>query len=197
MPSRAVLAALAAACLFLAGSVGYVAGVRTGDGGAPSAADTGFLLDMIAHHEQAVELSNIALSRPIPDGVRSFALEVLSDQRYEIGIMESTLRGWGEPIADDDGVVMGWMDHEVPDAEMPGLATPEQVDALSEAATPEEVASQWLQLMTVHHEGGVHMADAGASRVADPFVRDLAKRIARNQRIEINEYAAVRTRLGL
>ena len=197
MPSRSVLASLAAACLFLAASVGYLVGVRTSAPGAPSEADAGFLVDMIAHHEQAVELSKIALSRPMPDGVRSFALEVLSDQRYEIGVMEATLRSWDEPVADDDGVVMGWMDHEVPDDEMPGLASPDDIDALSDATTPEEVASRWLQLMTVHHEGGVHMADAGAARVRDPFVRGLAERIARNQRIEINEYAAVRTRLDL
>ena len=197
MPPRAVLAALATACVFLAASVGYLVGVRSTPTGAPSEADAGFLVDMIAHHEQAVELSKIALSRPMPEGVRSFALEVLSDQRYEIGIMESTLRGWGEPIADDDGVVMGWMDHEVPDAEMPGLATPEEVDELADATTPEDVATRWLELMTVHHEGGIHMADAGAERAQDRFVRELAQRISRNQRIEINEYAAVRTRLGL
>ena len=196
MPPRSVLVAFAVACLFLAGSVGYVVGVRTQEP-SPSDADVGFLIDMVAHHEQAVELSKIALSRPMPDGVRSFALEVLSDQRYEIGLMEATLRGWDEPVSDDDGVVMGWMDHEVPDAEMPGLASPEEIDELADASTPEEVATRWLELMTVHHEGGVHMADAGAARVEDPFVRGLARRIARNQRIEIQEYAAVRGRLGL
>ena len=196
MPPRAVLVALAVACLFLAGSVGYAVGVRSSRPD-PSAADTGFLVDMVAHHEQAVELSKIALSRPMPPGVESFALEVLSDQRYEIGLMESTLRHWGEPLADDDGVVMAWMDMPVPDDEMPGLATPEEIDALSAATDPDDVARQWLALMTVHHEGGVHMAEAGAERVRDPTVRELARRIARNQRIEINEYAAVRKRLGL
>ena len=196
MPPRAVLAALAAACLFLAGSVGFLVGVRTAEE-RPSDTDVGFLVDMIAHHEQAVEISKIALSRPMPEGVESFALEVLSDQRYEIGLMEATLHSWGKPPTDDDGVVMAWMDHALPDDEMPGLATPEEIDQLSDASTPEEVASRWLQLMTVHHEGGVHMADAGAARVHDAFVRALATRIARNQRIEINEYAAVRARLDL
>ena len=197
MPPRSVLVALAVACLFLAGSVGYGLGLRTGSDGAPSRADAGFLVDMVTHHEQAVELSKIALSRPMPDGVRSFALEVLSDQRYEIGLMEATLRRWGEPVADDDGVVMAWMDHALPDDEMPGLASPEEVAGLADATTPDDVASRWLTLMTAHHEGGVHMADAGAARVRDPDVRALARRIARNQRIEINEYAAVRKRLGL
>ena len=196
MPPRPVLVAFAAACLLLAGSVGYVAGSRSASPD-PSAADTGFLVDMIVHHEQAVELSKIALSRPMPPGVQSFALEVLSDQRYEIGLMETTLRTWNEPLSDDDGVVMAWMDHAVPDDEMPGLATPEEIDALSDATEPNDVADRWLTLMTTHHEGGVHMAEAGVERARDPFVRDLAERIARNQRIEINEYAAVRERLGL
>ena len=182
--------------LFLAGSIGYVVGVRTTDE-QPSAADVGFLTDMITHHEQAVELSKIALSRPMPAGVQSFALEVLSDQRYEIGIMEATLERWGEPVADDDGVVMGWMDHELPDDEMPGLASPEEIDELADATEPNDVATRWLALMTVHHEGGIHMAEAGLARVADPSVHALAERIARNQRIEINEYAAVKARLGL
>ena len=196
MPPRAVAVALAAAFLFLAGSVGYVAGMRSSED-RPSGADVGFLVDMIAHHEQAVEMSKIALSRPMPEGVTSFALEVLSDQRYEIGLMEATLTRWGEPVTDDDGIVMAWMDHAMPDDEMPGLASPEDMDRLSDATAPEAIASLWLELMTVHHEGGVHMADAGAARVSDPAVRALAKRIARNQRIEINEYAAVRTRLDL
>ena len=196
MPSRAVLATFAVAALFLAGSIGFFAGTRSASP-RPSAADTGFLVDMIAHHEQAVELSKLALSRPMPAGVESFALEVLSDQRYEIGLMEATLRGWDEAPTDDDGIVMAWMDHAMPDAEMPGLATPEEVEALAAATAPDDVARQWLELMTVHHEGGVHMAEAGAERVRDPFARDLAERIARNQRIEIAEYAAVRTRLGL
>jgi uncharacterized protein (DUF305 family) len=191
-----VLAALGAACLFLAASIGYVVGVR-GSSPDPSAADAGFLVDMIAHHEQAVELSKIALSRPMPPGVESFALEVLSDQRYEIGLMESILRTWDEPLTDDDGIVMAWMDMPVPDDEMPGLASPQQIDALADATDPDDVATRWLELMTVHHEGGIHMADAGVERVRDPFVRELARRIARNQRIEINEYAAVRARLGL
>ena len=49
MPPRTVLTALAVACLFLAGSVGYVIGVRTTAPSSPSEADTGFLIDMIAH----------------------------------------------------------------------------------------------------------------------------------------------------
>jgi hypothetical protein len=41
------------------------------------------------------------------------------------------------------------------------------------------------------------MAMAAIDRVRDADVRALATRMARNQRIEIHEYEAVRTRLGL
>jgi uncharacterized protein (DUF305 family) len=51
--------------------------------------------------------------------------------------------------------------------------------------------------MRAHHEGGVEMASVAADRAEDPFVRTLAARMARNQRIEITEYDRVRQRLGL
>ena len=196
MPSRQVLAAFVAALAFLAGSAGYAVGTRVG-GPDPSDADVGFLTDMVAHHEQAVELSSIALTRPeLPGPVRSFVLEVLSDQRYEIGLMEATLRSWGEPVDDEDDEAMAWMGEPVAEDEMPGLASEEDIDRLSDSVGA-EAASLWLAMMTTHHEGGVHMGEAGAREAADPFVRELAARMARNQSIEINEYASVRARLGL
>jgi uncharacterized protein (DUF305 family) len=196
VPPPQVRVAFVAALLFLAGSVGYVVGTRSNDASAPSTADVGFLTDMVAHHEQAVELSSIVLAGDLPPGVRSFALEVVSDQRYEIGLMESTLRTWGEPPVAADGKAMGWMGHATNVDGMPGMATEAQVSGLSDLRG-DEAASRWIDLMAAHHEGGIEMAEEGARVAKDPFVRDLARRIARNQRIEINEYAAVKQRLGL
>jgi uncharacterized protein (DUF305 family) len=195
VPPPPVRVALAAALVFLAGSIGYLVGTRSAEPKAPSRADVGFLQDMIAHHEQAVELSSTALSDDLPAGVRSFALEVISDQRYEIGLMESTLRTWGEPVESDDGTAMGWMDHTVEVDRMPGMATEEQISELGKLRG-DEAAALWIELMTAHHEGGIHMADNGVRLAKDPFVRGLATRIARNQRIEINEYAQLQERLS-
>ncbi len=41
------------------------------------------------------------------------------------------------------------------------------------------------------------MTDVAAQDASDPFVKSLPTRIARNQTIEINEYAAATKRLGL
>jgi uncharacterized protein (DUF305 family) len=192
-PSRVQVAALAVAAAFLCASVGYVIGQRPDR---PSAAEVGFLLDMVAHHEQAVELSRAALADDLPAGVESFAVEVVADQQYEIGIMEAVLQRWGHARQDEDGLTMGWMGDPVPDDRMPGLASAADIARLGRARG-DEAAALWLALMTTHHQGGIHMASAAVSRVDDPYVHALATRMARNQRIEIEEYAAVATRLGL
>lgn len=198
MPTRAQLAALAVALLFLAGSVGYVIGTRTAavDAAGGGDAEVGFLLDMIAHHEQAVEMSRTALAGAMPEGVESFALEVVADQQYEVGIMETMLRQWGHPRQRDDEPSMGWMGDPVPLERMPGLASPADMERLA-AARDGEAGALWLALMTNHHRGGVHMAEAAVDLVDDPHVKALAQRMARVQAIEINEYDAARRRLGL
>ena len=61
-PRRGQVVALSLALLFLAGSIGFVIGGRGGSDEDPSAAELGFLTDMIIHHEQAVSMSRTALS---------------------------------------------------------------------------------------------------------------------------------------
>ena len=123
-------------------------------------------------------------------------VEKLIFQQYEIGLMEGYLQRWGKPRVADRETVMGWMGHPTPPAQMPGLATDAQLEAY-EAAQGRDVDAGFLRLMTPHHEGGVHMAEAAVSRVADEAVRDLAARMARNQRTEIVEYRRTAERLGI
>lgn len=191
---RPVIVAFVAALVFLGGAVGYVLG-RGRPPGAGSA-DVGFLQDMILHHEQAVRIASTGVTEASEPVVRQFAREVIIFQQYEIGLMEGYLRRWGEPRVPDRTTVMGWMGHPVPAPEMPGLATDEELAAL-EQARGRDVDAGFLRLMTVHHEGGVHMAEAAAGRVGDDVVRELARVMARNQRIEITEYRRAADRLGI
>ena len=50
--------------------------------------------------------------------------------------------------------------------------------------------------MGEHHLGGVHMAEYAAEHGSDPQIRELAARMARNQRIEAKEYEAQLQRLA-
>jgi uncharacterized protein (DUF305 family) len=196
VPSRPQLVAFAVALLFLAGSVGYYAGTRSTDA-AGGDAEVGFLLDMIAHHEQAIEISRTALAGSMPEGVQSFAVEVVADQQYEVGKMETLLESWGHARQREDGAAtMDWMGDPVPLDRMPGLASEDDLDRLADARG-EEAGALWLALMSNHHRGGVHMAEAAVGRVDDRRVRALAERMARIQAVEINEYESARRRLGL
>jgi uncharacterized protein (DUF305 family) len=78
---------------------------------------------------------------------------------------------------------------------MPGMQPPQAMDAL-EAATGDDAGRLFLTMMRDHHLGGVHMAEYAAEHGSDDDIRDLATRMARNQRVEANEYRAQLTRLA-
>lgn len=191
---RGVVALLVAALVFLGGAVGYTLGRGRPPGA--SSADVRFLQDMILHHEQAVRIATTAVTTASDSAVRHFAREVVIFQQYEIGLMEGWLQRWDQPRVPDRETVMEWMGHEIPATAMPGLASDEALAAYEQAAG-REVDAGFLRLMTVHHRGGVHMAEAARSRVGDSAVRELAERMATNQRTEIAEYQQLAQRLGI
>jgi uncharacterized protein (DUF305 family) len=90
---------------------------------------------------------------------------------------------------------MAWMGMAaVPSAQMPGMATPEELESLR-TAPPEEVDQLFLELMTAHHEAGVEMAEHEAEHGSNAYLRDFAASIARNQGSEIAEYGRLLAQL--
>src|SRR3546814_7920138 len=91
---------------------------------------------------------------------------------------------------------MGWMNAPVPHDAMPGLATEEQIAHLQDT---EGLAADalFLELMAEHHRGAVHMAAYAAKNADSADVRALARQMARNQAIEINEFAQTAERFEL
>ena len=187
-----------AALVFLAGALGYA--IRAFAEPSPnelSGTDIGFLVDMIDHHDQAVEMSIIAVDGASDPQVRRLAQEVIISQRWELGIMESVLGRAGLTRGTDpERLAMGWMGMApMPVAEMPGLATEAQIEELR-AASPDEVNDLFLELMIAHHEAGVAMAEYEAANGSNAYVRQFASDIAANQRDEVDEYRRVQARLA-
>jgi len=151
------------------------------------ATDVGFLHDMRAHHEQAVEMAYtyLALEGTSP-GLRTVAGSILVGQNIEVGRMIQMLREMGRPEGAESDTAMGWMGMPVTQGEMPGMATEDELDALA-ASSGRAADELFVQLMVAHHEGGLHMAEAAADDAGLGKVRSLARSIVTGQQSEIAE----------
>lgn len=192
---RPAFIGLMVALAFLVGAVGYLIGVRTSET-STSSIDVGFLVDMSDHHDQAVRMALMELANGQDPTVRGFAQDVLLFQRSELGAMGVLLdeQGATRPDLDPERMAMVWMDMGTPVGSMPGMATEAQLIAL-DAARGTEADLLFLDLMTAHHRGGLHMAQYAAGHGADARVRTIASRMATYQEVEIREYEATRERL--
>lgn len=184
------------AMCFLVGAVGYLVGVRAGGSDvALSATDVGFLQDMTDHHDQAVELALLELANGSDPTARHFAQETIIFQRREIGVMETFLADGGEARGEVPRDVMAWMGVTTPLAQMPGMASEDQLNQLQDARGA-DADHLFLELMRTHHQGGIPMADWAARFGSNERVRALAAKIAEYQRIEVNEYTMLMQKLG-
>jgi uncharacterized protein (DUF305 family) len=146
-----------------------------------SDADVFFAQHMIPHHEQAIEMAEIALDPAIGanDAVRSLAEEIEGAQDAEIDLMTQWLTSWGEPVEMDMTD-----DHSM--ESMQGMMTVEQMDALA-ATTGTEFDSLWLAMMIEHHRGAITMAQDVLADGTNPDVATLAGEIITAQEAEIAE----------
>ena len=136
----------------------------------------------MVHHAQAVQMAEIVRDKTQSDAVRLLASDISLTQQAQIGIMQGELQAWGLSMTGTEPA-MGWMGHPT-SGPMPGMATPEEIDRLSEAA-PEEADVLFLRLMIPHHRAAIPMAEAILKRSDEPEVRQLAQSIQMSQRAEI------------
>lgn len=134
-----------------------------------SANDQMFAQMMIPHHEQAIEMSKLALATSKDSEVLQLAEQIKSAQGPEIEQMKS----WGASGSDHAGHRIGGM---LSDSEMEELTK----------ATGSEFDRLFLEGMIKHHEGAIEMAqmvlDSDNAEAAK-----LGKEIVRTQQVEINQ----------
>lgn len=144
-----------------------------------SAADLMFAQMMIPHHQQAVDLGELAATRAQSQEVIDLAEQIADEQAPEIELMKSWLEAAGASEHMDHN--MG-MDGMLSDAEMQTL----------ENSSGAEFDRLFLEGMIAHHEGAIAMAqDVVDSKNAE--VAGLAAAIIKSQTTQI-EY--MRSLLG-
>jgi uncharacterized protein (DUF305 family) len=152
-----------------------------------SQADVEFMQGMIMHHSQAVEMTALIVSHTENKELRLLGARISSSQSDEIRFMRRWLatRGESVPMAKPD---MPGMDmSREPMALMPGMLTPEQMEALRKAKGA-EFDRLFLTGMIQHHNGALIMVKdlfdtAGAGQDADLF--NFATDVDSGQRAEI------------
>ena len=146
---------------------------------------------MIMHHAQAVEMTALINDRTTNKKLRLLGTRISHSQAEEMKYMERWLQLRGEPIA----MPMPAMEH-TPDMDMskhhhqmlmPGMLTPEQMDALKKAKGA-DFDRLFLTGMIQHHKGALVMVDelfntAGAGQDSELF--NFATEVDTGQRAEI------------
>jgi uncharacterized protein (DUF305 family) len=192
LPWRRVIA-LVVATAFLGGAFGYW--LNRDDPPSRSSVDVGFYKDMTHHHEQAVVMALIEERNGQDPVALSFADEIIRSQTFEMGVMAEQLRSWGYDATPAERA-MAWMGMPTPIDDMPGMATPTQLQQLKDARGTDADAL-FLELMAEHHRGGVHMATYAYEHAGSSAVRTWAQRMAYNQAVEINEFRRMAQRQGI
>ncbi len=147
---------------------------------AQNAQDVTFVKDMIPHHEQAVVMSDLALSQAGSPAVKDLATRIKAAQAPEIATMKGWLTSWGEDAG--GGQDMGSMDM----GGMNGMASEEDLTAMRNSSGT-EFDKLYLKDMIAHHEGAVEMAKAEIAKGKFPEAKTLAQQITSSQEKEITE----------
>jgi uncharacterized protein (DUF305 family) len=160
-------------------------------------ADVKFMQGMIHHHSQAVEMTDLLRTRGRDKNLQELGKRISISQTDEIQFMRQWLQDRGKPVPMEHMNHMA-MTHEgsgsmsgmdmSPMPMMPGMLSPQQMDALAKA-TGRSFDRLFLTGMIQHHRGALVMVQdlfetAGAAQ--DNVLYDFATDIDNTQRAEID-----------
>ncbi len=159
--------------------------------------DVTFAQGMIPHHQQAVEMADMALdpARKAGPAVIDLATRIQGAQGPEIALMNSWLTAWNQPVMAGmkpgetmvPGASMDGMDMEGMEmGAMEGMMSAADMTALSKASGP-EFDKMWLTMMVKHHDGAITMSKTVQTDGQSADVKTLAGKIISAQMAEIDE----------
>ncbi|MEV8428360.1 DUF305 domain-containing protein [Streptomyces sp. HUAS 31] len=186
------IAGAAAAVLVAVGALTYAVAEDGGgsSSGTPAAdsADAGFARDMAVHHQQAVEMSYIVRDRTDDKDVRLLAYDIAQTQANQRGMLLGWLDLWELPKVSSKPPMtwmgMGGMPSAGDGSLMPGMATNAEMKKL-QGLSGRQAEVFYLQLMTEHHKGGIHMAEGCVDKCTVGVEKRLAQGMVDGQQSEI------------
>lgn len=135
-----------------------------------SAEDLMYAQMMIPHHEQAVEMAELAVTRTANPKVLAIAEQIKSAQAPEIAVMAAWLGG---KVSEVHGM------------DMMGMLTGAEMKALK-AAVDDKFDQLFVKGMIAHHEGAIAMTQ-GILNSENPIVKKFGEKVVKDQTAEIEE----------
>jgi len=149
-----------------------------------SSDDVMFLQMMIPHHQQAIDMSDLALTKSSDSELLALAKDIRDEQGAEIVKMKAWLDKAGADL--DPGHSMG---HG-----MGGMLSDSELAALK-AATGKNFDLLWLKGMTGHHVGAIDMATMIEDADNDE-IKSFGQAIVTSQSAQNKQMAAMIKRMG-
>lgn len=181
MRSRTLL--IVALCLVVTGVLGLAAiswltGGCCGSpqagrtGGGPGSTDAMFIEQMVPHHQDAIDMSELALTRAERPEIRDLARRIIESQSAE----NEQMRGWYEE----------WFGGSVPEGSGMGGMMGSRTD-LDRLRTAEDFDREFIEQMVPHHQMAIMMARMAGRWTKQPEMRRLTASIVRTQSQEIRD----------
>ncbi|MEO8163107.1 MAG: DUF305 domain-containing protein [Ilumatobacteraceae bacterium] len=146
-------------------------------------ADVVFVQEMIQHHEQAIEMADLALadSAGASSEVINLAQRIKDAQNSELEMMNGWLEDW------DKSMTMGsTSDHSMGDMNTEGMMSDDEMATMG-GMMGSEFDMTWSGAMIEHHRGALGMANAIKQDGMNSDVMKLADQIISGQTSEITE----------
>ncbi len=142
--------------------------------------DLQFIDTMAHHHEGAIQMSEVVLRKSQNEELKNFAQKIIDDQQKEIVQMKEWREKWfaGKPAAIN--------------MEMPGMTDSMKMMsggemAKMEAMTGKDFDLHFLEMMILHHQDAVTMANEALKKAEHAEIKTLAKQIIKEQEAEIKK----------
>ena len=146
-------------------------------------ADAMFLQMMIPHHQQAVDISQLALKTSTDPELLALAQTIIKAQSAEIVQMNVWLK--------DAGYKAG-MGHSMD--EMGGMLDDAELSALA-AATGKDFDLLWLKGMIGHHDGAIHMTTM-IRDASNADIKTFGENVVKDQSAQIVQMNEMLKRIG-
>ena len=141
--------------------------------------DRYFIATMIAHHQGAVDMANLALKNAQHQEIKDLATAIVSAQTSEINNMTAWQKAWGYPASSGETM----MDHSAMGMEDTNAGMMNELNG----KTGEAFDKAFLEQMIMHHQSAINMSAPGKTNAQHQEVKDLTAAIILAQTKEIQQ----------